>query len=400
MAMPDKSKLVHELKKTLKILREIRGSGTELISLYISPGYPLGEISGKLRDEYGQASNIKSKTTRKNVLEALDKILNYLKMFKAPPENGIAIFCGNISKDLGRPDVRLFSLMPPEPLTVQFYRCDSSFVLDPLEDMLMAKESYGLIVMDGREATLAILRGKSVKIIRTLNSTAHAKINKGGQSARRYQRLIEESIEKYYKRIGEAMDLSFLPAGLTGVIVGGPGPAKEDFLKMKPFNYQIKVLGMLDTGYTNEYGVQELMNKSSDLIAEQEAVKERVVVSEFLRRVVKDGFVTYGEREVREAIESNKADTLLISEDLALKKFTLSCIKCGATETKIAEKAEGLKCSCGGDFKITEEVLVLDELTSLAESKNIKIVLVSSETSEGSQFLVGFKGVGAFLRYR
>ena len=399
-AIHDKSKLVHELKKSLKVLREIRGSGTELISLYISPGYPLGEISGKLRDEYGQAANIKSKTTRKNVLEALEKILNYLKMFKAPPENGIAIFCGNISKDLGRPDVQLFSIVPPEPLTVQFYRCDSSFTLEPLEDMLMAKESYGLIVMDGREATLAILRGKNVKIIRTLNSTAHAKINKGGQSARRYQRLIEESIEKYYKRIGEAMDLSFLPAGLKGVIVGGPGPAKEDFLKLKPFNYQIKILGMLDTGYTNEYGVQELMNKSSDLISEQESVKERLVVTEFMRRVVKDGLVTYGEKEVREALESNKADTLLIAEDLKLKRFILTCLKCGAKETKIAEKADDLRCSCGGGFKVQEETDVLDELTGLAEAKGIKIILVSSETSEGSQFLVGFRGVGAFLRYR
>ncbi|MFH0818316.1 MAG: peptide chain release factor aRF-1 [Candidatus Micrarchaeota archaeon] len=398
--MPDKSKLVHELKKNLKILREIRGSGTELISLYISPGYPLGEITGKLRDEYGQASNIKSKATRKNVLEALEKILNYLKMFRAPPENGIAIFCGNISKDLGRPDVKLFSLEPPEPLLVQYYRCDSSFSLDPLESMLMAKDSYGLIVMDGREATLAILRGKQIRIIRTLNSTAHAKVNKGGQSQRRYQRLVEESIEKYYKRIGEAMDASFLPAGLTGVIVGGPGPAKEDFLKLKPFNYQIKMLGMVDTGYTNEYGVQELMNKSSDLITEQESIKERQVISEFLRRVVKDGLVTYGEKEVRGALESNKADTLLISEDLKLKKFSLTCVKCQAKEEKIAEKADGLKCSCGGDFRINGEVDVLDELVGLAEAKGIKIVLVSSETSEGSQFLVGFRGVGAFLRYK
>ncbi len=398
--MAEKSKLVHELKKNLKILREIRGSGTELVSLYISPGYPLGEITGKLRDEYGQASNIKSKTTRKNVLEALEKLLNYLKMFKAPPENGIAIFCGNISKDLGRPDVQLFSLEPPEPLGVQFYRCDSSFVLDPLEDMLMAKESYGLIVMDGREATLAILRGKQVKIIRTLNSTAHAKINKGGQSQRRYQRLIEESIEKYYKRIGEAMDTSFLPAGLKGVIVGGPGPAKEDFLKLKPFNYQITMLGMLDTGYTNEYGVHELMNKSSDLISEQESIKERQVVSEFMRRVVKDELVTYGEKEVREALESNKADTLLVSEDLKLKRFSLACSRCGTKETRIAEKAEDLKCSCGGLFRVEGEMDVADELVGLAEEKNIKTVLISSETSEGSQFLVGFKGVGAFLRYR
>jgi peptide chain release factor subunit 1 len=398
--MTDKAKLVHELKKNLKILRGIRGSGTELISIYITPGYPLGEISGKLRDEYGQASNIKSMTTRKNVLEALEKVLNYLKMFKAPPENGIAIFCGNISKDSGKPNVELFSIVPPEPLLVQYYRCDSTFSIDPLEDMITAKDSYGLVVMDGREATLATLRGKHVKIIRTLNSTAHSKVHKGGQSARRYQRLVEESIEKYYKRIGEAMDLAFLGEKLKGVIVGGPGPAKEDFLKLKPFNYQTKILGMVDTGYTNEYGVQELMNKSSDLISEQESVKEKKLVDEFLRAVAKDGLVTYGEKEVREALEAGKVDLLLLSENLHLKRFKLSCPRCGKKETKIAEKAEGLSCSCGGAFKVESETDILDELVEMADSKGVKMELVSSETSEGSQFLVGFKGIGAFLRYR
>ena len=398
--MADKSKLVHEMKKNLKLLRGIRGSGTELISIYITPGYPLGEISGKLRDEYGQASNIKSKSTRKNVLEALEKILNYLKMFRSPPENGIAIFCGNISKDPGRPDVQLFSLVPPEPLLVQYYRCDSSFSLDPLEEMTTAKEAYGLVVMDGREATLAILRGKQVKIIRSLNSTAHSKTHKGGQSARRYQRLVEESIEKYYKRIGEAMDLAFLGEKLKGVIVGGPGPAKEDFLKLKPFNYQTKILGMVDTGYTNEYGVRELMAKSSDLISEQEAVKEKKLVDEFIRQVSKEGLVTYGEKEVQEALVAGKVDTLLVSEDLKLKRFKLNCTKCGAKEIKLAERTEGLFCSCGGNFKVESETDILDELVELADAKGVKIELVSSDTSEGNQFLVGFRGIGAFLRYR
>jgi peptide chain release factor subunit 1 len=395
----EKTKLLHELKRHLKALKEIRGSGTELISLYITPGYPLGEITGKLRDEYGQASNIKSKSTRKNVLEALEKILNYLKMFRAPPDNGIAIFCGNVSRDQGRPDVKLFSLVPPEPLAVQYYRCDSTFSLDPLIGMTSPKDSYGLVVMDGREATLAVLRGKQVRIIRTLTSTAHSKVHKGGQSARRYQRLVEESIEKYYKRIGEAMD-AFLQENLNGVIVGGPGPAKEDFLKLKPFNYQTKILGVVDTGYTNEYGVQELVGKSEGIISQQETVREKKVVGDFMREVVRDGLATYGEAEVRSALESGQAQTLIISEDLKLKRFVLKCSRCGKNETRIAEKAEDLSCDCGGKYRIEEEREVLDDLMEIAEGKGMRVELISSETSEGSQFLVGFRGIGALLRYR
>jgi len=398
--MSEKSKAKYEMKKKLKELSNIAGSGTELISVYIPPKYPIAEVSNKLKAEYGQAGNIKSKSTRKNVLDALEKIINYLKMFREPPENGLAIFCGNVSNVPGRPDIQLFSISPPEPIHVQLYRCDSSFFLEPLQEMLEAKDAYGLVVMDGREATIAVLKGKQTKIVRKLNSTAHSKLHgKGGQSAKRYERLIEESIEKYYKRIGEAMDEVFVNMkDLRGIIVGGPGPAKEDFIKLRPFNYQLNVLGVVDTGYTEEYGVRELTKKAEPLIAEQEAVKEKLLVDRFIKEVVKDGLATYGEKEVRGALESNKVDILLISEGLDVKRSTAECLKCGRKERGIA--GEPGECSCGGKMRVIEEKQLADELIELAESKNVKVEMVSTETVEGSQFLQGFRGVGAFLRYK
>jgi len=397
----EKGKKLYELKKQLKFLNKIRGSGTELVSIYITPGYPIPDVTNKLKDEYGQASNIKSKTTRKNVQEALDKLIHYLKMFRKTPPTGMALFCGNISKDQGKSDVQLFSIVPPEPLNTQFYRCDSTFVLEPLSDLLEVKETYGLVVMDGKEATLALLRGKNTKIVKKLHSTAHSKIKVGGQSARRYERIIEESIEKYYKRIGESMDKAFLGVpDMQGVIVGGPGPAKEDFLKLKPFNYQIKILGVLDTGYTEEYGVQELTKKSGSIIQEQETVKEKKLVERFIKDVVTGGLATYGEKEVREVIESYQAGTVLISEGLEWKKVKSKCSKCGEVEEKLMKKVEPYDHSCGGKMKPFEEKDVADELIELAEKNNIKVEMVSTETSEGSQFLNSFMGIGAFLRYK
>lgn len=396
--MSEKSKAMYELRKKLKELGDVAGSGTELISVYIPPKYSIAEVSNKLKAEYGQASNIKSKSTRKNVLDALEKIINYLKMFREPPENGIAIFCGNVSKEQGKPDIQLFSISPPEPIHVQLYRCDSSFFLQPLWEMLEAKDTYGLVVMDGREATLAVLKGKQTKIVRRLNSTAHSKLHgKGGQSSRRFERLIEESIEKYYKRIGEAMDEVFLNIkGLKGVIVGGPGPAKEDFMKLRPFNYQLNVLGVVDTGYTDEYGVRELTEKAEPLIAEQEAVKEKLLIDRFIKEVVKDGLATYGEREVREALEGNKVEVLLISEGLTARRYVAECQSCG----RRVEVSKPGGCECGGEMKVVGERELADELIELAESKGVRVEMISTETSEGSEFLQGFGGVGAFLRYR
>ena len=134
-------------------------------------------------------------------------------------------------------------------------------------------------------------------------------------SARRYERLIEESIELYYKRIGEAMDKYFVSSKIVGVIVGGPGPAKQDFVKMSPFNYQIKLLGVVDTGYTDEYGLRETMEKAKDILAGQQAVKEKELVDRFIKEVVGgSGLAIYGEANVRAALISKQAQTLLVSE--------------------------------------------------------------------------------------
>ena len=205
--MDESSKLKYELKKQLAHLREMKGSGTELISVYIPSKQPVHEMSNKLREEAGQATNIKSKSTRKNVGDALERIIHHLKTYgNQAPESGVAIFCGNVSDNPAKTDIELFTVYPPEPIAVQLYRCDSRFFLEPLERMLAVTESYGIVVLDGREATLAELKGTNTRILHRLNSTAHAKIRKGGQSARRYERLIEESIELYYKRVGESME--------------------------------------------------------------------------------------------------------------------------------------------------------------------------------------------------
>src|SRR3990172_4983263 len=88
-----------KLKRTLETLASKEGRGTELISLYVPPDRKIHEVMGNLRDEYGTATNIKSRTTRKNVQEAIERTLQRLKLFKRPPKNGLVIFCGAIPRD-------------------------------------------------------------------------------------------------------------------------------------------------------------------------------------------------------------------------------------------------------------------------------------------------------------
>ncbi|MBN1170182.1 peptide chain release factor 1 [Candidatus Micrarchaeota archaeon] len=392
--MADSEKL-YNFKKMLKKLQGFRGSGTELISVYIAAGSPMHDMVNKLREEMGQASNIKSKSTKLNVIGALERILNYLKIYKKTPENGIAIFCGNISDNAAKVDIELFSIDPPQVLQIGAYRCDSKFFLEPLEQMLESADSYGIVVFDGREATLAIVKGTLIHVVKKITSMAHAKVRKGGQSQRRYQRLVEEQIEYYYKKVGESMDEAFV-GKVKGVIVGGPGPTKENFMKMKPYNYQLQVLGVVDTGYTDEFGVREVLSKSETILAKQEAIKEKQLVDRFVDEVVHDRLAIYGEVQVRQAIVSKQADKILLSEGLE----HIVGVYTDAQGNEVKKVFRQDPPSEYEGMKLKDSVSLIDDLSDLAREHSIEIEMISTNTAEGAQFFAGFGGVGAFIRYR
>lgn len=393
----------YELKKKLNFLKELKGSGTELISVYIPPGIQISDISNKLKQEASQATNIKSKTTKKNVGEALTKLIHHLKIYNKPPENGIALFCGNVSEDPSKTTVELYFVIPPEPIDIQAYRCDSKFFLEPLERLIEIKDVYGVVVLDGKDATLAYVKGTVINILKRVHSLAPSKTHKGGQSSARYDRLAEEGRDQYLKRVSEEMDHFFVREGIKGVIVGGPGPAKEDLLKTNAFNYQIKILGKVNTGYNDEYGVREVLAQSEDILKEHEIVLEKKLVDRFIKGIVTNGLVAYGEKEVRESLESKKAEMLLISEGLKYRRLTFSCQDC-KEERYITVKPDQpipeVKCKCGGSFVKEREEDLIDNLIDLAHLNNIEVFVVSTDTAEGSQFLNSFYGIGVFLRYR
>ncbi|MCX8176650.1 MAG: peptide chain release factor aRF-1, partial [Candidatus Bathyarchaeota archaeon] len=248
-----------KLKKLVKELESHKGRHTELISVYVPAGSNLADVANQLFEEKGTANNIKSKSTRKNVLAALEKIIQHLKTFRQTPANGLVIFCGNVSPVEGKEDIQLWSFEPPEKLNTKLYWCDQVFVLDPLKEMISEKEVFGLIVLDAREATIGLLEGKRIVVLKRIESTVPSKTVKGGMSQGRYDRLREDAINEFLTKVGgEASQIFLKHEKMLGVIIGGPGPVKEQFVRGGYLNYMVqkKVLGVKDIGYTDEYGLE------------------------------------------------------------------------------------------------------------------------------------------------
>jgi peptide chain release factor subunit 1 len=353
-----------ELQMLMEELEKYEGRATELISYYIPAGYDLTKVLDHLSYEYSTAQNIKDKNTRQHVMDALAKILNYLKGLKKLPENGLIVFCGNISNKPGDVDIRLWAIEPPDKLNIRIYRCDSRFLLDPLKDLVTPKQLYGLIVLDRGEATIGMLKGNRLIVLENKQSWVPGKMRAGGQSSVRFQRLIEQDVHLWLKYLADELRNFFEKDldKLVGILVGGPGLLKEEFVKEDylPYNLKQKVLGIFDTAYSNEYGLKELIEKAKDILEKTEYVKEVELVKTFFEHLGKNtGLVVYGFDDVKKALEMGAVDTILISEDYKDK---------------------------------------INEILELIRQTNAKVEIISKNHPEGEQF-ANFR-IGAILRFR
>ncbi|ABK14152.1 MAG: peptide chain release factor 1 [Methanothrix sp.] len=401
----------YEFKRLLDELRSKSGRGTELISLYIPPDKQISDVMAQLREEHGQAANIKSKLTRTNVQSALESAMARLRLIPRAPENGVVLFIGAVDIGGNRTDMYTKVIEPPEPITTYRYHCDSSFLLTPLEEMLSEKKTFGLIVLDRREATIGILKGKRIEPLKHLTSTVPGKQRKGGQSSHRFQQLRLIAIHDFYKRIGEAANDAFLSIDqkeLQGILIGGPSPTKEEFIAGNFLHHELqrKIVDAFDVSYTDEAGLSELVEAAQDRLLDLELTQEKLAMRRFMKELVSDrGLASYGEKEVRHNLALGAVDLLLLSEELRKTRAKVRCQNqsCDYSEEMTrtpSSPAIGTCPKCGSPLTITEEVDLITELSQLAEQSGAAVKIISTDFEEGAQLLHAFGGIAAVLRYK
>lgn len=361
--MDDKQKL--HLEEQIAELEAVKGQHTELVTVMIPAGFNIHSVTKQLEAEASTAANIKSKQTRTAVIDAIDMIIREIKKYKQTPPRGLALFSGNVSEKEGVQDIQVWAIEPPKELRVRIYRCDKTFVIEPLKDMLQTDEVYGLLVMDRREATIGLLEGKKIVVLRTLTSGVPGKVKAGGQSAARYERVTEGLAKEFFRRVAEGMkEIFFEMPRLKGILVGGPIPTKEEFLELGDLVTKLKekVIAVKDIGYVDEHGLKLLVEASQEDIAEQEIIKEKKILERFFTILGKNvSKSAYGEERVNLAIERGAAELILISKALPKNKIA--------------------------------------EFEKKAEDISAEVVIISTETPEGEQFFNLTKGLAAILRF-
>jgi peptide chain release factor subunit 1 len=407
----------YKITKMLNDLSKISGHGTELVTVYIPPRKPIYDIISQLRNEAGTATNIKSDLTRTHVQDALSKTMEQLKLYKETPDNGLVIFCGAIptGKGLGTEKIEIFTIIPPKPVQISLYRCDDHFWIDHIKEMLKDDKVMGIISIDTQETGLGILTGDRWQTVETLTSGVAGKHRQGGQSARRFERLRDNELNEYYRRVADYAQKIFIDQFKTkGLIVGGPGPTKDNFIREEYLDYRLQnnIISIVDTSYTGEEGVREIIDKVNEqgIMSEYRLMEEKKMVKKFMSEVHSGrGLGIYGMNDVVNNLKSGITDLIIVTDDIDLVRLEAICKKCDNTIEKIVDKEHLVDTkqniisnpcpNCSGMDYLIKEKDFIDYLEELAALSGTRLEIISSKTEEGNQ-IQSLGKIGALLRFK
>jgi peptide chain release factor subunit 1 len=248
------------------------------------------------------------------------------------------------------------------------------------------------------------LSGKRIIPVLHLDSAVPGKTTKGGYSQMRYQHVRVALLNDFMKEIAENATKVFNDhPEIKGIIVGGPGPNKDSFMKNDYLTAAVrnKVIGIRDTGYMGEYGLEELVSRSQDLLSQASLIREREILENFFTELKRDGKVVYGMEKTERALDSGAVELLLISEGFSLWRANLRCQSGHEKESDMIEfDLDKQICDiCGTRMQVQEKKELMEIMTEKAVSFGAKVELISTDSREGKQFR-DIGGIGAILRYK
>ena len=407
---------IYRIRKTLDLLSQKTGRGTELITVYIPKSKQIHEIINTLQQEQGTADNIKSDMTRTHVVGSLGKVVQRLKMYKKTPERGLVVFCGALPPEggcaLGDEVIQVWVIDPPKDLNQYLYRCDDHFHVDILKDMLKDDNMIGFLAIDAKDAGWGLLHGDKIEDLSQTGSGVAGKHRQGGQSAKRFQKLREMELTYYFNRVAATTKEYFIDIyPIKGLIISGPGPTKEDFINGNYLEYRLQnmIISTIDSSYSGSDGVREAFIKSSDILSDFRMVEESKLIDKLIKEINShSGLGSYGLREVVGYLKNNIVDTVIINNNTKLYRIEGTCRRCRHAQEDVVEGSQvipkktqysGKPCpECAAMEVVATEQDIIDYLELLASKTGTKLEVISGTAEHGNK-LASLGGVGAILRY-
>lgn len=359
----------------------------------------------------GTASNIKSRVNRQSVLSAITSTQQRLKLYNKVPPNGLVVYCGDVITAEGKERKINMDFEPFKPINTSLYLCDNKFHTEALSELLEADQTFGFIIMDGNGALFGTLSGNTRNIKTKFSVDLPKKHGRGGQSALRFARLREEKRHNYVRKVAEIAVQQFVDddkVNVAGIVLAGSADFKNDLNQSDLFDQrlQAKVIKVVDVSYGGENGFNQAIDLSAETLGNVKFIQEKKLINLYFDEIAQDtGKVCYGIDDSLKALEAGAAETLIVFENLDITRWELKTS--GGTAmihhlTKEQEKDRTLFMDkeTGQEMEIINQMPFLEWLAENYQNFGATLEFVSDRSSEGNQFVMGFGGIGAILRYK
>ncbi|KAK9474020.1 polypeptide release factor in translation termination [Dipodascopsis tothii] len=404
-----------KIKKLIKSLEQARGNGTSMISLIIPPKDQISRVAKMLADEYGTASNIKSRVNRLSVLSAITSTQQRLKLYSRVPPNGLVVYCGEIITNEGKERKLNIDFEPFKPINTSLYLCDNKFHTEALSELLESNSKFGFIIMDGNGALFGTLSGNTREVLHKFTVDLPKKHGRGGQSALRFARLREEKRHNYVRKVAEIAVQNFITAdkvNVTGLILAGSADFKTELSQSDMFDGRLmsKIIKVVDVSYGGENGFNQAIELSAEALSNVKFLQEKKLIVKYFDEIAQDtGKYCYGVDDTLKALDLGACETVIVYENLDIIRYTLKSssgdpvivhVQKGQESSKDGPNEKFLDKATGAEMEIIEEKPLLEWLAEKYKDFGAALEFVTNKSSEGAQFVLGFGGIGALLRYK
>lgn len=359
----------------------------------------------------GTASNIKSRVNRLSVLSAITSTQQRLKLYNKVPPNGLVVYCGEIITSEGKERKINIDFEPFKPINTSLYLCDNKFHTEALSELLESDQKFGFIIMDGNGALFGTLSGNTRDIVHKFSVDLPKKHGRGGQSALRFARLREEKRHNYVRKVAELAVQNYITndkVNVAGIILAGSADFKNDLNQSDMFDnrLQSKVIKVVDVSYGGENGFNQAIELAAETLGNVKFIQEKKLIGRYFEEISQDsGRVCYGIEDTLKALELGAAETLIVYENLDVTRWVLkssdgSEVVFHLNKVQESDREMFMDKQTGQEMEVLDQSSFLEWLAEKYKDFGANLEFVSDRSSEGNQFVKGFGGIGAMLRYK
>lgn len=315
------------------------------------------------------------------------------------------------------------------------YLCDNKFHTEALSELLENDAKFGFIVMDGNGSLFGTLAGNTREIVHKFTVDLPKKHGRGGQSALRFARLREEKRHNYVRKVAELAVQHFITndkVNVQGIVLAGSADFKTDLNGSDLFDPRLaaKVIKVVDVSYGGENGFNQAIELSAESLSNVKFVQEKKLLQKYFDEIAMDtGKICYGVEDTMRGLEMGAVETLIVWENLDVTRHVLrsssgsnvvihtqappptaSNAQTASGESKGSaallnlseqDRQKFIDSSTGLEMEQAEEPQpLLEYLAAHYTEFGATLEFVSDRSSEGSQFVKGFGGIGGMLRYK